>query len=299
VAESTSSLRARIAALAEDAPALADALHVRGATIELVARAPAEAPELRLPADLVRARLAAGVPLLDRLDLPVTAAGAALFERLAVASLADPSSREAAEAILVAARAHRLHPQQLVGEAAVGHEDHLSALAAAAGAPAATVIALAGLASMPLLEAVARRLRPALRLAAWDRGYCPICGGRALLADPCDADAEARLRCGRCATGWAWTLLRCPDCPTGRLTVTDTLDAPDLGPWRLAGCDACRSYLKVADAPRPEELAMLLVDDLATWRLDRAALGRGLARPSGVGYRLEHGEAPAEDLDDD
>ncbi len=81
--------------------------------------------------------------------------------------------------------------------------------------------------------------------------------------------------------------------------MLDTLDHPDLGEWRLARCDACRSYLKLAGGPRGEEIPSLLVDDLATWRLDRAALSHGLARPSGTGYRLEHGEIPGEALDDD
>ena len=65
------SVRARIAALAEAEPALADDLRLRGALIEIVDHAAVSLPELRLPADLVRARLAAGTPLLDQLDLPM------------------------------------------------------------------------------------------------------------------------------------------------------------------------------------------------------------------------------------
>lgn len=314
--DSTNSLRARVAALIEAEPALAGALEARGASIELIARAEVEVPELRVPADLVRARLTAGVPLLDRLPLPVGGASTALFERLAVVLLVEPAARQHAVAILTAIRAHQLHPEQLVSEAAVGHDDHLAALAApfaeaasgegvGEGQGIGSIVAqLAGLAALPLLEALAGRLRPALRLGSWSRGYCPICGGRPLLAeiDPPgfdDVPGAERLRCGRCATGWAWTLPHCPDCSEGLLIVEDTLDAPDLGEWRLARCNACRSYVKIASRPRSDQLAMLLVDDLATWRLDRAALDRGLARPSGAGFRLEHGEVPGEALDDD
>ena len=90
-----SPLRARIAALAEAEPALADDLALRGALIEIVDHAEPGPFELRLPADLVRARLAAGVPLLDRLDLPIPPSTAALFERLTVAMLAAPDTRRA------------------------------------------------------------------------------------------------------------------------------------------------------------------------------------------------------------
>jgi hypothetical protein len=81
--------------------------------------------------------------------------------------------------------------------------------------------------------------------------------------------------------------------------MLDTVDTPGLGRWTLAGCDACRSYLKVAEGPRSERLAELLLDDLATWPLYRLANRRGLAHPAEPGYRLEHGDPTGEELDDD
>ena len=319
-----SSLRTRIAALAEAEPALADDLAVRGALIEIVDRAEINAGELRLPADVARARLTAGVPLLDRLDLPVPASASALLERLTVAMLADPSFRPSAEAMLTALREHRLHAEQLVGEAVVGHEDHLSALAASAGLPDRLVGSVADLTARAVLSAVARRLRPALSLAAWYRGYCPICGGRPVFAErdqtgsPLPRTGEGlgvgattvgkelgeeaipgRLRCVRCATSWAHPLLRCLDCNAGRLNPLETPEDASLGGWTLAGCDACRAYVKVAPSPRSERLADLLVDDLESWRLDRAALEQGRERLARGGYRLDHGEPVGEELDDD
>jgi formate dehydrogenase maturation protein FdhE len=291
------SLRARIAALAQAEPALADDLAVRGALIEIVDHAEVGQIELRLPADLARARLAAGAPLLDRLDLPISSSTAALFERLAVAMLADPAARQPAETVLAASRSHRLHPEQVVGEAIVGHADHLATLAEAVSAPSELVASLADLAGRPLLAELAGRLRPAVALGSWDRGYCPVCGARPIFGER--AEAGPRLRCGRCTTSWVWSLLRCPDCPTGRLTVLDTLDSETIGRWDLAGCDGCPSYLKVAAAPRSDRLADLLMDDLATWRLDRMALERGLTRQTGPGCRLEHGEPGGEEPDDD
>jgi FdhE protein len=292
-----SSLRARVAALAEAEPALADDLAVRGALIELVDLAEVDPFELRLPADLIRARLTRGVPLLDQVNLPIRAPTLALFDRLTVALLATPETRQPAEALLTAARGHRLHVEQIVGESIVSHDDHLRALADAVSLPFSLVATLGELAARPILVEAARRLGPALALGAWDRGYCPICGGRPIFADR--GEAVARLRCGRCLTAWAWSLPRCPGCRDGRLTEFDTLDLNGSGRWTLMACDDCDSYLKVADSARSERVGALLLDDLETWSLDREAVSEGLDRASAAGYRLEHADLAGDEVDDD
>jgi FdhE protein len=303
-------IRARVAALAQAEPALADELALRGALIEILDHAEVGPVELRLPGDLARARLAAGTPLLDGLALPVPPASSQLFERLAVAMLADRANRQPAEALLNAVRSHRLHPEQLIGEAIVSHADHLAALADGASVPAALVLTLADLASRPLLAELARRLGPALALGGWTRGYCPVCGARPIFAqrgtgtqslesagDAGPTGSAVRLRCGRCATAWAWSLPRCPDCPTGSLSAPDALTTAGTADWSLLACDACRAYLKLSHLPdlsAGPRLADLLLADLGSWQLDRQALSLGLARSSEPGRRLEHGEIPSE-----
>jgi hypothetical protein len=302
-------LHDRLAALVAAEPALADELALRGALIGLIDHADVPVGELRAPADLVRARLAAGVPLLQQLALPVPSSVVALFERLAVAMLTDPGVRDPAEALLLAVRSHRLHPEQLVAEAIVGHAEHLEQLAEAASVPSSLVDPLADLAARPLLAAVAARLGPALRLGDWTQGYCPVCGGRPLLAErvvgaaggEATSGPTARLRCGRCATGWAWAwaVPACPVCVDGDLNAVASFPVYDLGTWDLFGCRDCGSAVKRADGPRSERLAHLLLDDLATWRLDQEALAVGLSRPGGIGYRLEHADVDVSEHDDD
>lgn len=323
-------LRDRLAALAAADPGLAEAVALRGTVIELIGHAEVAIGELRAPADLVRARLAAGVPLLDRLELPCPPAVAALVERLAVAMLADPALRDGAEALLRAVRDRRLHVEQLVGEAVVGHDDHLAVLARSAAVSPAVAEPVADLAARPLLAAVARRLAPALGLGAWTRGYCPLCGGRPVLAEgaasggdaadrpgagesagvgrpadtatdgpPAPSSSAARLRCARCTTGWSWPLPACPACGDGVLAPVAEPAGVAADGWRLLGCGTCRAGLKLADGPRGAALAQLLLDDLATWRLDRAGLAAGLVRPSGLGRRLEHADLPMSEHDDD
>jgi FdhE protein len=290
----TSTLRARIAALAEAEPALADTIRLRGALILLLAHAELDVGELRLPADLVRARLKAGTPLIDRLDLPIPTSASQLVDRLAVAMLADPAQAGAAEALVTSLRSHRLHGEQLVGEAAVGHQEHLDALASFAGVPTMLVGTVADLVARAALEAVAARLRPALSLAAWGRGYCPICGGRPIFGERLEdgQQADVRLRCGRCATAWPLDDARCPECERGHLAALEAIDQGASAVWRLLVCEACHGYLKLAPDTRPGSLADLLIDDLASWQLDRLAIERGYRRQGGIGDPLEHGDLP-------
>jgi FdhE protein len=300
-------LHDRLAALVAAEPDLAEGLALRGALIELIDLANVPVGELRVPADLIRARLAAGVPLLQQLAVPIPASIVGLFERLTVAMLTDPSVREPAEGLLQAIRTHRLHPEQLVAEAIVGHAEHLEQLAEAANVPSSLVDPLADLAARPLLAAIARRLAPALGLHGWTTGYCPVCGGRPILAERAIAGGgeagppSARLRCGRCATGWPWpwAVPACPICADGDLEPVASLPVYDLGIWDLFGCRICHSAVKRADGPRSERLAHLLLDDLATWRLDQEALAEGLSRPSGIGHRLEHADVAMSEHDDD
>jgi formate dehydrogenase maturation protein FdhE len=182
----------------------------------LAGAAEVEVGEIRLPAHLVRARLAAGIPLIDRVTLPMPATVGGLFERLTEALLPEPGARQ----VLDALRSHRLHAEQLVGEAVVGHEDHLEQLAASAGVPPAIVRSLADVSARPFLQAVARRLAPALALAPWDRTYCPICGGLPIpetdIRPRPNEHGVARVRCARCETPWAWALQDDRDDPAPR-----------------------------------------------------------------------------------
>ena len=163
--------------------------------------------------------------------------------------LADPSARKPAEAILTAVRSHRLHAEQLVAEAIVRHDDHLTSARRGcwrAGAPAGD----AGRSDLaPAAHEVARRLRPALELAAWDRGYCPICGGRPLLGrgmatvGSTRSGVAAAPRPGHGACQCAQTA------QVGRLAVIET---QDIGAGRAPGRSwAATSAALTSNSQRP------------------------------------------------
>lgn len=291
-------LRARLLASVYTEPAgSGDAIRLRLAAIELLGQTDAPAPSLRLPADIVRARLAASVPLLDGIDLPVVAEVSYLFGRLAGVFLADPNHKGAATAILTAVQRHRLHIEQMIGEAIVSHEDHLAALASAADVDSGLLAVLADLASRPPLSRTAARLQPALKLGVWQQSYCPVCGARPIIGER-DRDVF-RLRCGRCTTLWVWALPACPVCGDGPFGPVQVVGAEMDISAIVLGCGVCHIYLKALDSQQTTSLVDILLFDLATWTTDLAALGHGFAAPGWRPRRLEHGDPAGEDLDDD
>jgi len=296
----TRSLHERIATLSEAEPALAGDVNLRGVLIAVVDGADVQAPNLIVPAERIRAKLERGVPLLDGEAIPISSSLLPIFDRLAVAWLADPTLGRSVEALLTAARGGGLNVEQVLAEALAGHTDHLASLAESVDVPPVLLESLADLAVRPLLVRLADRLKLALALGRWMRGYCPICGDW----PQCGVDeaTNVRLLCGRCLTSWAWRPPRCPFEPDGQMTVFASMTVVDSGHWSVARCDSSQHYLKFADASGPNTLADVLLADLETWQLDRAAVKRGLASPDGLGYRLElldlDSEADDEAFDD-
>lgn len=281
----TTSLRARIAALSEAEPELAEHVNLRGVLIGVLGGADVTGAMPVIPAERVRAKLARGVPLLDGEAIAVPGSLLPLFDRLAVAWLTDPGLGPSVEELLTAVRGGRLSVEQVLNEALAGHDDHLESLAAGVSGAAALLDTLADLAVRPLLVDLAARLRPALGLGAWDRGYCPVCGAWPIFGE--GGGVDARLRCGRCLTVWPVQAWRCPYEAEGALNLVETMSTVDAGQWSVQGCDTCWRYVKVADALQADRLGDILLADLATWRLDRVALERGLRMSDEPGFRLE------------
>jgi FdhE protein len=141
-----------------------------------------------------------------------------------------------------------------------------------------SLVPLADLASLPLLQACGRRF--AERAAGWSQGHCPICGAWPTLAELRGLDRARRLRCGRCGADWASVPLLCPFC--GNL---DHESLPSLVPEtggdsrRVDACDRCRGYVKTLASLGALAPELLPLEDLASVELDLAALDRGYRRP--------------------
>lgn len=143
--------------------------------------------------------------------------------------------------------------------------------------------------ALPLLEASARALAP--RLAPhWPRCYCPVCGGRAGLAELSGLEGARVLRCDRCGTAWTAGWLSCAYCGERdheRLGALVPEGSEATAPRKVEICRSCRGYLKAFTTLQAAPLLDLWLRDLETVELDIAALERGYARPSGPGYRID------------
>jgi FdhE protein len=114
-------------------------------------------------------------------------------------------------------------------------------------------------------------------LAAWQRGYCPLCGSWPALAE---VDATRRvLRCSFCALAWELPAYACVYC--GGDDQRFVTAAPDeiRRDRRLELCGGCGAYLKTVDVEALSAFPLLAIADLETMDLDLAAMERGYSRP--------------------
>lgn len=293
-----------MAALRTSRPDLEGALHLQELLVRtsLTSARPPHVTAFALPRDVVVARVRGGVPLLH--DQPATVDvhfAADLFSRLVNTLEENEPHRDATDvspnlaAIIQAATTGSLDPETLFTEAFVFHPDHLAALGHQAGVDVELLTTLATLAVRPLLRAYAERLLPLLERAddgsfdgaAWQRGYCPVCGGWPGLAELRGVELAEFLRCSACGSAWRWVRIGCPYCENTEYRSLSTLAVEGEMRFRLSCCERCHGYIKVGNAFDPPPAELVALDDLASMHLDVAAIDRGYHRPSGSGYVIE------------
>src|ERR1051326_26955 len=293
-------LERRVAALAAKRPDLADALTLQQELIRVVLETarPPRAEAFPLPRDAVVARVRDGVPLLH--DQPVTLDinyAADVFSRMAnvLTERNDPELATRLEGLVTAATSGLLDPERLCAEAFVQHQEHVADLAATSGVDPELLATIGALSVAPLLRAYAAHLLPMLervddgstRGAAWQRGYCPICGAWPLLGELRGVELALWLRCSACGGGWRAQRLTCAFCGNVDFHTLGSLVIEDESRFRISVCERCKGYLKVGNAFDPPPPEFLAIDDVASMHLDLAAVERGYQRPGGSGYPVE------------
>ena len=129
------------------------------------------------------------------------------------------------------------------------------------------------LALRPFLARCAEVWAPQVDLSAWQRAWCPICGGEPELA-ALQTSGDRWLICGRCTAQWPFAPLACPYCGHDEPGAVTSFASRD-GRYRVYGCNNCRKYLKAYDARGADRPVMPVVDTIATLPLDAAAIQKG------------------------
>ena len=129
------------------------------------------------------------------------------------------------------------------------------------------------LSARPFLSRPVELMQHRIDLGAWQRAYCPFCGGEPDLA-VITPSAERRMICGRCTGVWPFAPLTCPFCGNDERHLIKSFTSRD-NRYRVYACDRCRRYLKAYDARTADRPVMLSVDSIATLPLDAAAMQKG------------------------
>ncbi|MCC7022028.1 MAG: formate dehydrogenase accessory protein FdhE [Thermomicrobiales bacterium] len=220
---------------------------------------------------------APAAPLLAGAVIPVDPRAAERWVREVLRIAADAGPEAAS--LRAAAESRDLAPLDMLAMAINAEGDHLDAAAITLGASPEALAVAAGLASIPLLQAVRRRFGAAVA-AHWSEGYCPVCGDWPLLAEQRGLERARRLRCGRCGSDWAQPGIRCPYCNvTGHAARAALIPETDSEARRVEICYQCRGYLKSVSTLRAWAGDEIPLADMATVDLDLAALAREYERP--------------------
>lgn len=133
------------------------------------------------------------------------------------------------------------------------------------GAASALVLA-------PYLQLAGENIMPRIPPEAWDRGYCPVCGGTPSFAVAQAEPAFRTLLCSRCNSEWRFRRLGCPFCLERDHQTYYTGEEEG---YRLYVCEACQRYLKTFDMRESAAERCLPVESIATVAMDVAAQEKG------------------------
>ena len=110
----------------------------------------------------------------------------------------------------------------------------------------------------------------------WEDGRCPLCSARPALATVVEGP-QRHLHCSFCGTSGTYQFIGCPNCGSTDVSQLNTIMAEDEPGFRLATCDACRSYVKIVESSILAEMTLDLAD-MASLPLDLVAQAKGYVR---------------------
>jgi len=268
-------------AVVQRAPDLKEAAKLYEVVLPLLRDDEGHVAPVSLPIDQIRAKLAAGTPLLHGIALELDRDKIhELMLRLATALESDGGkSRIQYRRIRRALEEGRLDADALLASITAGSDAVVASAAQDLQADPGLIRVLAHNSLKPAMRLLCRQLTPLVDGISWDRGYCFLCGSGAALGELQDHQLHKHLRCGQCGADWTFPRLRCSYCGNDDHHTLSLLypDPWDRKVW-VEVCEKCKGYLKVIFSFTPTPADRLPIQDLATLHLDYIAQAHGYKR---------------------
>lgn len=277
---------AQLTALGEAQPELAQLAMINAALLRAAFTNAPPMPPVAMEATHAAAKLEAGVPLLR--GEPAALHGALLPQRyqqlcdaLTTHSKINPATRSSAAAINQAVANGSFDLDALAVDVLAGDPHQVAERTAALNLDAGIAASLLRWTLLPLLEQHAQHLAPLRQQTPWQHGYCPTCGAWPIFAEQRGIEQKRFLRCGLCATDWAFERILCPFCASRQhADINYLVEAGNETAQRVVTCERCHGYFKQINALVPTPTTLLPVVDLRTLHLDLVALERAYAPPA-------------------
>jgi formate dehydrogenase maturation protein FdhE len=218
-------------------------------------------PSLRLDSPDVRARTAAGRPLLRFNQIPFEYSDVRYLIREAAAAMRRHDALEEEDFRRADVMARDPAPLDPVLEKWFEGNSNLSP-----GIDSVLTQAL-----RPFLVRCAEAVLASADLSMWMARTCPVCGGEPDFSTIMPS-AERHLICGRCTARWKFDAVACPYCGNADRSRIKSFTSRA---YRIYACDACHRYLKAYDARAASRPVMVLVDSVATLPLDALVIQKG------------------------
>jgi FdhE protein len=241
-------------------------------------------PRLSLPGKYLAAKLSRGVPVLSGEPIPLPAA---LLKPALVRfsdELAAGGAGEVATRIGAAIESGRVDAGSLLTASLARDQEAIRTGATHLGLAPDLAWLIAELAVGPVAHALQRTLfattgsEPlAAALAAWNRGYCPACGGWPALAEI--VGGHRFLRCAFCAATWERTIYACVYCDEQGEAFVTAAPNEERTDRRTELCSSCGAYLKTVDVAEISPFPLVAIADMETMDLDVAAIDHHYGRP--------------------
>lgn len=219
-----------------------------------------------------------GVPLL-LVAPPAIEAGAffGLLRRVADTAVKhNPGLAPDVKAVLEAWPQDPVEQEMLVASVLRREGTYLEQLARNAQIPLEAAGFLINHTLKPIMRAYAAEAVKWCDTESWQRGICPVCGGRPSLAIIEKEQGRRYLYCGLCETRWRYKRIGCPFCDLEEPQGQEFFTLEGNEKYRIYVCNGCRAYLKTVDERRAgEEEIDPFWEDVGTVHLDILAMREG------------------------